>query len=126
MITTLQALASDPVELRRLHLEASEQLGVLPLSSSSRVRLAKVIWELLTNLEHAAVASGSIVFVTISDGPPHIMVRTPGSPFDSVARAGVSGARGLDSAAWLVDLCAWQWSHRYIDGFNEIALEEKR
>ena len=126
VVVFLRARVSDPLELRRLYEEVVERLVAFPVASPCKVHLAKIIWELLTNGRHAATDADTIGSVSFSLEPLSITIRLPGAAFDSVYGAAVQGATGLDTADWLLKLCAWNWSHRYLAGHNEISLVERR
>jgi hypothetical protein len=122
---SLEAKVLDPAELRRLFADVAKHLGAFPLTEDSKVHLAKVVWELLTNGRHAQVDDNAIVCVSLFTSPLSVSIRLPGSTFDSVDQSAKAGATGLDTAAWLVKRCFWDWSHRYSSGYNEILLTER-
>jgi hypothetical protein len=86
--------------------------------------LARVVWELTTNLvAHVGVANEATITVEIEGS--RVTVRLPGPCFDSVARSQTAGARGLDTAAYRLSRSGWHWSHRHVDGTNEVSLEKE-
>ncbi len=121
---TAHASSDDPAGWRRVREEVRSHLqsntGDAPLAD----RVAGVVWELLTNLRH--VGGGESFTVVVEAEPHRVVVRVPGQRYDSVQRAGQPGARGLDTAARRLELAAWEWSYRYVDGANEICLEDAR
>lgn len=96
-----------------------EELGG---SSDLAEHLARVVWELVTNVcEHGApTCSGN---VTVEIEAARVRIRLPGTCFDSVARAEQPQARGLETAKHRLTCCGWRWSYRAVDGMNEVSLE---
>lgn len=121
-MTTVCAQARNPEALRTLFQEIRRELGARPNGEQNAEHLARAVWELVTNLAHCELPSEASVVIDIE--VTGITIRLPGPVFDSVARARVRGARGLDTAAWRLNLCGWSWSHRYVQGTNEVRLEQ--
>lgn len=107
--------------MRRLRNEVISHIGLLPDGSRLVHGLGYVVWELLMNLRHGEI-HGEIVVVVVVESR-RITVRLPGPIFDSVAKAKLPDARGLETSAWLLGRCGWKWTHHAADGANEVWLE---
>jgi hypothetical protein len=123
-MTTMTARVGDPLARRELREKVRREVDLLRGDDHVGDRLARVVWELVTNLlEHGGSTVDDMVFVEIEMS--RVTIRLPGPCYDSVTRACCDGARGLDSTAWRLERCGWSWSHRHANGVNEVWLEER-
>ncbi len=102
-MTCVSAVVGDPAAVRGMFLDIRRDLLNLHEGSEIGEHLARVIWELVTNVvAHAGVHDDDLVRVEIDIS--QVAVHLPGPNFDSVARANGPNARGLDTAAKRLDL----------------------
>jgi hypothetical protein len=124
-VTTCSAASDDPAALRQILEDIRGHVQCITGDRELADRLSRVVWELITNLEHAKLDGSAVVVVDLHAPLCRIVVRLPGPEFDSVERSKQPNARGLETTAWRLSLCAWRWSYRRLDGSNEVWLEPR-
>lgn len=121
----LLASASDPSGLRDLRSKVREHLRLSLGNDLNADRLTRVLWELLTNLQHGTLDGDGVVRVEMDPDLKRVMILLPGPCFDSVSKASEPGARGLNTIVRQLALCSWRWTYRAVEGANEFCLEEE-
>jgi len=117
----LRVEIDDREAVRWAHAGLAHTLERIGFDADRVGHLIAVAWEIWTNAQQ--FAAGSIATVSIDEHSRSITLTTTGPAFDSVARAGQPGARGLETAKWRVTAAGCTWSYACTNERNEIRID---